>query len=620
DGRLERGEITFESFPDRDEMDYRVTGHLAGVAASLPGKGRVIDAGDADVELKPDRGHLAGNFRSGQATLGLNAVLTKFADPHWTANIELAGPLAEALRFLPPQPDLEVNAGHVAAKLNAAGRFGPTTVPEVDGTVVLRGAALRHTSIAVPVDRFDCDIDLNGRTVHLRDGVVQAGRSDARFTGRIDDYTKPKLDADIQAGTIDLAELFPATGGTATTAEPRKGGASRPPVTGHITIDRMVRKEVTLTDVSSSFAIDANGMGLTNLTGHAWGGTVKGNLQLSPKGDQELDYAGDLDIQGVHAEQLLATYTPIRGLQGLLTTDIKLSGRNAPGLNPLTVLTLIGKGLVIEGSFVNLPIIRKVSEAVGYTPGMAATIPFKTIRHSIRVQNGFADLDSFTIRQDAADWRVGGRIGLDGRLDCPVTARVAVNQFRPGTRLAEFAALLADKDGRLPIAFHLGGTLTSPDVKLNLEPLLASAQKKAEQKIGDELRRRLEDLLRGRKPSGGGGTPPGGTGTPTGGSGTPTGGTPQDTAATTPPGSTTPTPVPTPVPPKPSVEDELKKRLDELLGKKPKAPPPPPPPRDTTVREPPVPPDTAAPQPPPPDTGSANPDTLSRSGSGRDST
>jgi hypothetical protein len=575
-GRFERGEITFQTFADREEMDFRVVGHLAGVVASLPGKGRVIDAGDADLTLVPDRGTMIGNFRSGQATLGLDAELTRFADPHWTARIDLAGPLAEALRFLPPQPELEVHSGSVTANLTAAGRFGPTTVPDVNGTVALREAALRHSSIAVPVDRFDCHITLDGRTVTLRDGAARAGRSDARFTGRIEDYTKPKLTADIHAGTIDLAELFPSTGGTATTAPPGgKDAASRPPVTGHITIDRMVRKEVTLTDVASAFTIDGDGMTLTDLTGRAWGGTVKGNLSLLPKGEQTLEYSGDLDIQGVHAEELLATYTPVKGLQGLLTTDLKLSGRNAPGLNPLSVLTLIGKGFVLEGRFVNLPVIRRISEAIGFTPGMGETIPFKTIRHSIHVQNGFADLDSFTIRQDAAEWKVGGRIGLDGRLDCPVTARIAVNQFQPGSRLAEFAALLADKDGRLPIGFHLGGTLTSPDVKLNLEPLLAAAQKKAAQTAQDEIRKRLEDLIRGKL----GGPQPPGPPPPGGGSGTATGsGTGTGTGTTAPPGPAprdTSVTTPGPTPPKGSVEDELRKRLDDLFKKKPPPPKPP---------------------------------------------
>ncbi len=553
-GRLENGDITFETFPGREEMAYRVAGHLAGVVASLPGKGRVIDAGDAEVELKPDRGRLTGSFRSGQAKLELDATLTHFADPRWTARIDLAGPLAEALRFIPPQPDLEVQSGGVTARLTASGRFGPTTVPEVDGTIALREVALHHTSIAVPVERFDCDILIDGRTVRLQNGAIRAGKSDARFTGRIDDYTKPKLDADIRAGTIDLAELFPATGGTATTATPgSKAADTRPPVTGHITIDRMVRKEVTLTDVTSDFTIDTDGMRLNNLTGHAWGGTVKGNLQLSPKGAQVLDYAGDLDIKGVHAEELLSTYTPIRGIQGLLTTDLKLSGRNAPGLNPLTVLNLVGNGLVLEGSFVNLPVIRRISEVIGYTPGMAERIPFKTIRHAIHVQNGFADLDSFMIRQDFADWRVGGRIGLDGRLDCPVTARIAVNQFKAGSKLAEFAALLADSDGRLPIGFHLGGSLTNPDVKLNFAPLLAAAQKKAAQTLQDELKRRLEDLLRG-------------------------------TPKPTPPDTTAPTPKPAPL--------------------------------DTVVVMPkPAPPDTVAPTPtaPPPDTSApAIPDTTKK--------
>ncbi|MDZ4804844.1 MAG: AsmA-like C-terminal region-containing protein [Candidatus Eisenbacteria bacterium] len=498
-GRFDSGELTFETFTDREEMEYRMTGHLADVTASLPGKGRVVDSGSADIELLPDAGRLTGSFRSGEARLDLNATLAEFAAPRWTARVDLTGPMVEALRFLPPQPDLTVHSGELEAHLTGGGRLATGLPPSMNGSIQLRGVSLTHTSIAVPVDRLDVDVTLAGHRVELRNGNVTAGASDARFSGRMDDWKAPRLDAVINAGTIDLGELFPETR-TGTASPPARraatGSAPSPPVAGRISIDRLIRREVTLTDVTSTFEIDAAGMRLTDLTGQAWGGTVRGHLSLSPKGEETLEYSGELDIEAMRAEDILAAYTPIRGLEGKLSTDLTLSGRNAPGLDPLSVLTLIGKGLVLEGSLVNLPIVRKISEAIQFEPGMAEKISFRTLRHSIRVENGFAFLDSFRVSQPGADWNLGGRIGLDGRLDCPVRARIAVDQFRPGSQLAQAAALVAGSDGRIEIGLHLGGTLTHPDIKVDLAPLLEAAKKKGEATILDELKKRLGDLLK----------------------------------------------------------------------------------------------------------------------------
>lgn len=496
-GRLEDGRLTFETTPGREEMDYGFTGRLNGLTATLPDKGKVIDSGTATLEVRPDVLTMVGALRSGQASLNVTARVRDFAAPAWTANIHLVGPAVEALRFA-PQPDLEVRSGDVDARIEASGRLGEEGLPAATGTIVLSALALSHPAVAVPVERFDGRVTLAGTRLDLADGYVKAGQSEAWFDGRMADWRTPELDVTIQARTIHLDELFPETpaagsgGGAAAPAQP----TPTPPVRGRITIDRLVREDLVLTGVSSNFVADAAGMRLTDLDGTSYGGRVRGDLTFKPQGKAVLDYSGHLAITDMRAEELLAAWTPIRGIEGRLDTDIVLSGRNGPGIDAFSVLTLIGKGLVFEGQLVNIPALQKVSQALQFEAGAVDRIPFKTLRHNVRIENGFAQLDTLRVTQVNAEWTIGGRIGLDGRLDCPVVARLAPTLFRPGSDLARVADLVAAPDGRVEIGLKLGGTLTSPTVSIDLDPLLARARQKGEEALVDEVRRRLGDLLR----------------------------------------------------------------------------------------------------------------------------
>jgi hypothetical protein len=501
-GRLENGRLTFAGAPGAAELDYRFTGTLAGLTASLPDKGRVIDSGSASLDVRPDDATLEGALRSGNARLDLVARIRNFAAPTWTATLELVGPAVEALRFAPPHPDLTVRSGSVDARIEASGRVGAPGLPEASGTVRLSEVALSHPAIAVPVDRFDARVTLAGTRLDLADAYVKAGQSEAWFDGGIADWKRPELQVTVQARTLHLDELFPETGSEPAAGTASAGGRAAaqptpaPPVRGRITIDRLVREDLVLTEVSSNFEADAAGMRLTDLDAKSYGGRVRGDLTLKPEGNAVLDYSGHLTVDDMRAEDLLAAWTPIRGIEGRLDTDLVLSGRNGPGIDAFSVLTLIGKGLVFEGQLVNIPALRKVSEALQFEAGTADRIPFKTLRHSVRIENGFAQLDTLRVSQVNADWTVGGRIGLDGRLDCPVTARLAPTLFRPGSDLAKVADLVAGPDGRVEIGLKLGGTLTSPTVSVDLDPLLKRAREKGKDALEDEVKKRLGDLLR----------------------------------------------------------------------------------------------------------------------------
>ena len=235
---------------------------------------------------------------------------------------------------------------------------------------------------------------------------------------------------------------------------------------------------------------------MKNLAATAWGGRVTGNLTLKPTGAEALDYSGNFEIADAQLSELLTALTKIRGLDGRIQTSLTLAGRNGPSVNPLMALTLDAKALVLEGALANIPALRKVAEALSFSNAAPASFPFKTVKSRFKVVNGFVNFDSCLVSQPAADWTLGGKIGLDGSLDVPIRARLAASLFKTGSELRQVADLLAGPDGRLPITLTLTGTLTNPQVAVDAEPLLKQARDKAKGALGDELKKRIGGLFK----------------------------------------------------------------------------------------------------------------------------
>ncbi len=509
-GRCEGGTFRFQNRPTGDSLDYTFTTRITGITASLPNSslpnaGRVIDDGALDLTLVPTRATCAGQLRSGGSSLRLTGEAGMGERAPWRATVQLNGPAAEALRFLPPQGAPQVTAGRLDLDVTLNGRLGDTAPPAAAGRLTLDAVAFRHAAVAVPVSRLDLRTTFSGDRALIEAGQLVAGQSSARFQGEVTDFKHPKARLDIAAGTLNLDELFPApVAGAAPKPAVGAAGAAAPPaaipVAGRITIEKLQREKTVLTHVGGDYAITAAGMEMKNLVATAWGGRVTGNLTLKPTGDQALDYSGNFDIADAKLSEMLTALTKIRGLDGKIQTSLSLSGRNGPSVNPLMALTLDARALVLEGAMANIPAVRKIAEALSFSNAAPTSFPFKTLKSRLRVVNGFVNLDSCLVTEPSGEWNLAGRIGLDGSLDVPIRARLATTLFAGGSDLRRVADLLAGPDGRLPLTLTLSGSLTAPQVSVDLEPLLKQAKEKAKGALGDELRKRIGGLF--KKPGG----------------------------------------------------------------------------------------------------------------------
>lgn len=501
-GRLDGGTLTFATRAASDSLDYTLQTRLVDITAALPDKGRVIDDGQLDLTADGLGLKFQGRFASAGSRLEVDGAAGPGERAPWQAHLTVKGPAAEALRFLPPGGAPQVTAGALDLDVRLSGRVGDAGLPAAAGRLELRGVAGSHPALAVPIAALDLRTSFTGDRAIIESGQLRAGRSGARFQGSIQNFAKPTARIDVEAQDVFLDELFPEpvrggapsagkSAGTATGAPP-----SAIPVSGRLTIARFVRQKMTLTDLTADYDVTAGGMRMKNLAATAWGGRVTGDLTLTPTGPEALDYSGQFEVSDARLADMLGAVSRIQGLDGRIQTQMTLSGKNGPAVNPLQTLTLDARALVIEGALLNIPALRKVAEALSFQNVATESFPFKALKSRFRVTNGFVGLDSCTVSQVGADWTLGGRVGLDGTLDIPITARLSTGLFQPGSELRRVAELLAGPEGRIPIGLKLSGTLTSPAVSVDVDPLLRQAKEKAKGAAADELKKRIGGLFK----------------------------------------------------------------------------------------------------------------------------
>jgi AsmA protein len=173
----------------------------------------------------------------------------------------------------------------------------------------------------------------------------------------------------------------------------------------------------------------------------------------------------------------------VTGLAALAVKDGALTTTDLGG----QVLGALSKGLQATGRGA---LARKLSGAEGKTT-------FRDLAGRFQVKDGFlAAQEPFAFRSDVGEVKVGGRIGLDGRLD--LTGGVAV----PKERLAQLVSGLPLPDA-LDVPLGLGGTLGAPRVEVRADDavrgLVSGQARQARKAIRNEAesrgRKAAEGLL-----------------------------------------------------------------------------------------------------------------------------
>ncbi len=555
-----------------------------------------VDAADADLELGTDLVKKPGTAMSFEAKGSAKtdaAVVDAFAftlagarfDGRATAALDERGawdatirgqdvPLGGWGELLPAAAGLPVE-GRLGLDVRARGRSGSERLPALDGTVTLADVAVRMADTP-PVEKLAARLGLKGAAAELRDTRFELGGAPMQLEADIADLNAPEVRFALDAPVLPLAAVGVVEPGTEADDQLR---ALRAVGEADLRSDDLVAdvrfaspqgrlQSIDYTELEGRASVAGARMQLDELNLKLLGGaaSITGALDETDPGSPSFE--GSVDLAGVKAGEIAKVYFPAAGdvVSGRIYTKLALG---AQGLDTDALLrSLMGEGRidVRDGELIDVNLAEEVLRGATGVPGLSTWISptvkerhpnvfstgntvFRRLGADVKIEEGKLRTDDLQL--DTAEFGLtgGGTLGLDGRLDLKTefTSSAALATSLVG--VANPTRYLLDRSGRLVVPVRITGDVTSPKVAVD-EKYLGQALKKAA--VGSATSA-LEGLLRPSRREGASSDAP--TDAPTE--------APSEEAA---PDTSSDATDEADAPP-PSLEEEVQRGLDGLLGR-----------------------------------------------------
>lgn len=446
----------------------------------------------ADVRLAPDS-VMVQNVAARVSGQPVRAQLTatRFRDPIVQFAVQGDIDLA-AIAPLVATKGTELS-GRAAVDVRGAGRSNDPGAIQLQGQARLADVRVRADGLPKPVEGINGTLEFADDRAAVRGLTAKAGKSSFTMDGQV---TRPMalmatpgevppagVQFDFRSPHLDLAELLPTTPGAPFLPNAQGGGRVR--------IARLIQGKLDVTDVDASVVLEPAVLASPAFTMKGYGGTVGGTARFDLRDTQQPAYAIKTQVQSVKADELLAVWTPIKGLlRGTLSSDFDFSGQGQSPEDFKRSLTLIGLAAFVEGQLGPGPAIEAVADHVRI-PALKE-LKFKDLKLPLRIERGRVITDPVQISGPSGDWRLIGSVGFDGALDYAVSVTLpptAVAALRAQSALA--AGALQDEQGRLLLDLRVTGSAQKPRVAWDTGAMRDRLAGRASQAI-EEQRAKLE--------------------------------------------------------------------------------------------------------------------------------
>lgn len=402
----------------------------------------------------------------------------------------------------------------LAGRPRAEATFG---VGLAGGTLTVRD--LRATAGPLRLDAKGRVEEISATPHAILEVTVALPKSSA--TGHFDavvDAAAPRLRFAVKAKVLDLDEVLALASTTGLSSSPpvSTGGAvahaaasdasgggpgdlvSRLAAQGTLEAGRCLYRGLEMTDVSANMTIDRGAVKLDRTRLSMFGGTARGSITSRPFEPSRpfslQQKAGDVAI----AKMIAALAPAEKGtLEGTAAMDLALTGR---GGAPALIETLGGTGslAVTKGKIASFGMIKQVLrllEAAGAKGIAKDETPFDSLTAHFTVTRGVARTEDLSFRSPDLDFDGKGTVGLGGALHLDIVG--AFSKAVSGQLVAKTPqlAIRQGADGRLTVPLLVRGTMTSPEVQLDVNKVLHEGLKKQIEKEGKQ---KLLEKLFGR--------------------------------------------------------------------------------------------------------------------------
>jgi hypothetical protein len=454
--------------------------------------------------VKLDRFHVM----LGQNPIDAHMLLrTPISDPDVDARIVGKVDLADLRRTIKLE-GIEQLAGTVAA--NAAVRTRLSSVRKQEygkvaasGSVEATGITVKGKTLPHPLAIQHASLTLAPQHARLESFAGTVGSSDVQASGSLDNLLGFVLQNDTLRGTatvrsnrFNLDEWKSGGGDLETIPVPPKIDFTLDATVAELDYDKL-----KMTNAHGRLRIKDQRATLDNFTMNTLGGQigVSGWYETTSPATPRFDVAYKLN--NVNIPSAFEAFTTVQALApvakyatGTVTTDVHVSG--ALGKNMMPVLpALSGNGTlaIAQLALHDFPMMQKIVDATKLQFLNNPTL--QSIKSSFSIQNGRLSVKPFDAKVGGITMNVAGSNGLDQSLQ--YTMGLHVPRALLGGAANDAIAGLVSKAGgaginlaaapEIPLAIQVGGTVTSPTVKVDVSSLTSSVTKGVEQAVTTKL-------------------------------------------------------------------------------------------------------------------------------------
>jgi len=452
----------------------------------------------------------------GSDEIGGSLAVKNFSDPSIAASFSGSLNLGEVREYYPLEQGTEL-AGRMKLSVQLDGKVKNPKGMKAGGKAEFQDVTIQTAGSKTPLKHLNGTVAFSNQAIESKQLSMNIGESDLSLAFTLKNYLglvmsppgggsgaasgeKPAASLTLssrQLRTVDLmGEPPPNAGGGKGKEEAGKPAGIMPgiDIDANVQIGKLVTEKFTFNDARGELAVSDGVVRLKHLNVNAFQGSIetKGMIDLRNPSNRPFDL--DMNIAGVQSNDLLSKFTSFgQYLFGKFSTTTKLKGNLNDTLG-LDTETLLGSGNVqiSEGRLSGLPLTSKLADVTGVNE--LREVNFKSWTNAFAIENGRIQVKDLKVNAGTTDFAMGGSQGLDGSLDYALLVKLPPSfsdKIKLGGTAAELLELFKDKEGRYNFNFDVGGTSTSPVVRLN-----AKAQEDAaKNKLQEDLKKKAQEGL-----------------------------------------------------------------------------------------------------------------------------
>src|SRR6185312_88480 len=361
-------------------------------------------------------------------------------------------------------------------------------------------------------------MDFNPKNVLIQElkGVYLSTHVDA--TGTINNLfefalrDKPlNASIDLKADELDLREWLSKLNNISTAIPAQFNGPFEVPEDMDLSINaeagRLHYDKLCLQNISGKRTISDQTVQLHNVNANGLDGAlvIDGTYSTSEHGANP-EIAFTYDVKGLDIQKTFFAFNTVRKLMpvakymaGNLDAHMTLNGRLRDDMTP-DLQTLQGEGNILlpAASLKDFGPLDKLSQSLDIAE--LKDVPLKDVKADFSFKNGKVAVAPFPVHTNNMDLQIGGTHGFDQSLDYGISLKVPRSQL--GSKGSMFVKNVvvqaADKgipvklDDAVSMNIRMNGTLTSPEVKADMDAVVDNAATDLKKEVSDFVNAKLD--------------------------------------------------------------------------------------------------------------------------------